>query len=198
MTVKQIQHLLGYLDYYKSGVDGSYGPQTREAVSKFQEAFGGLDVDGKAGPQTQKALKHAVAFGMPERSEEAEVPGTDAGSTGTFWDGIRHFTREEFKCKCGGKYCNGFPAEPQEKLIRAAELVREHFGQPVTVSSGVRCSQHNRNVGGVYNSRHLRGSAMDFCVRGVSAELVLGYVRNLPGIVYAYAIDGSYVHMDVG
>ena len=98
---------------------------------------------------------------------------------------------------CGGKYCNGFPKEPDAKLIKVADRVRAHFGSAAIVSSGVRCEVHNANVGGVPNSRHLTGKAMDFCVVGKTAEQVLEYVWQQPEIRYAYDIDGTYVHMDV-
>jgi uncharacterized protein YcbK (DUF882 family) len=84
-----------------------------------------------------------------------------------------------------------------EKLVRIADKVRKHFGAPITISSGLRCATHNANVGGVSNSRHKLGKAMDFCVRSKTSAQVLAYVQKLPGIRYAYAIDGSYVHMDV-
>ena len=120
---------------------------------------------------------------------------TKADTTGTFWDNVKYFKRSEFACKCGGKYCNGYPAEPKEKLIMVAENVREHFGKAMPVSSGLRCTRHNANVGGVSNSRHLSGKAMDFCVSGVPAATVLSYVKQQKDI--RYAIDGSYVHMDI-
>ena len=59
----------------------------------------------------------------------------------------------------------------------------------------LRCTRHNANVGGVSNSRHLSGKAMDFCVSGVPAATVLSYVKQQKDI--RYAIDGSYVHMDI-
>lgn len=81
--------------------------------------------------------------------------------------------------------------------MRAADKVREHFGAPMPVSSGVRCASHNKEVGGVSNSRHLSGKAMDFSVRGFSAVSALPYVQSLPEIRYAYAIDSGWVHMDI-
>lgn len=114
-----------------------------------------------------------------------------------WWDSIKYFDREEFECHCGGKYCDGFPAEPSQVLVRVADRVREHFGAPAIASSGVRCKTHNANVGGVANSKHLSGKAMDFCIVGKSAEQVLSYVEQQPEINYAYAIDSEYVHMDV-
>lgn len=186
MTVKQQQNLLGYLDFYQGSVDGIHGEKTEEAVSAFQRAFGGIVVDGICGPETEKALKHAVAYGLPDRKQAEEE----------FWKEIVYFTRREFACKCG-RFCDGYPAQMREEVVRSVEQVRRFFGAPATVSSGLRCARHNADVGGVSNSRHLEGKAVDFCVHGQSAAKVLAYVQTLPQIRYAYAIDGSFIHMDV-
>ena len=190
MTIEQKQHLLAYHGYYKEDVDGIWGKESEEATRRFQNDYGGLKVDGICGAETEKALKNAVANGMPEK----KVEDTAAGG---FWGDIKYFEREEFKCKCGGKYCNGYPVEMSEKLVKIADKVRDHFGNKVVVSSGIRCEKHNAKVGGVSNSRHLKGKAMDFCVSGLPASLVLPYVQSLSGIRYAYAIDTNFVHMDV-
>ena len=89
--------------------------------------------------------------------------------------------------------------EPSENLVRLADKVREHFGAPATVSSGVRCQVHNDELpGSVPNSYHVRGKAVDFCVHGVPGATLLAYVRSLPGVNYTYQISGSdFVHMDV-
>ena len=191
MTIQQIQNLLQYLGYYTMKVDGISGPGTTAAVKGFQ-ADNGLDADGIPGQLTQKALVDAVAKGRFKPSDRPQE-----GQGGAFWSDIKYFTREEFRCKCGGKYCNGFPAEPQEGMVRALDAVRAHFGKAIIPSSGVRCPTHNANVGGVSNSRHLSGKAVDFSVPGLSADMVLSYVQHRNGIRYAYAIDASYVHMDI-
>ena len=85
----------------------------------------------------------------------------------------------------------------EEKLIRKAEEVRKHFGKPVIVTSGRRCATHNAKEGGVSNSRHLSGKAMDFKIEGKTSEQILAYVQKLSGIRYAYAINERCVHMDV-
>ena len=146
------------------------------AVRAFQSDYG-LTVDGIFGPLTKGKILQVIC------QEDG-------------WGGIRHFTRGEFACKCGG-FCNGFPAEPAEKLVRIADGVREHFGAAAIVTSGVRCRTHNGNVGGVSDSRHLIGKAMDFCISGRSASEILGYVNQIADIRYAYAIDERHVHMDI-
>lgn len=190
MTIKQKQCLLAYLGYYEGGIDGKWGSLSEEATVRFQRDYG-LDDDGIFGKQTKAKILEVVGSGVtaPKTGEKPE--------SGDFWNEIEYFTREEFRCKCGGKFCDGFSAEPEEKLIRTADRVRGYFGKRATVSSGVRCQAHNANVGGVANSRHLSGKAMDFCVDGFSAVMVLAYVLQQKDIRYAYAIDGNYVHMDV-
>lgn len=194
MTIKQRQCLLCYLGYYVGEIDGKWGTLSKTATKAFQKDFGLTD-NGVVEESTEKALAHAVCYGMPAKKVETDK---NVGSkTGTFWDEIKYFEKSEFKCRCGGKYCNGYPAEPQEKLVRLLDKVRDHFGKPITISSGVRCKQHNANVGGVSNSRHLTFRAVDFCVSGLPASLVLPYVQSLSGVRYAYAIDSSYIHMDI-
>ena len=184
MTIKQRQHLLAYLGYYVGAIDGIAGQMTKVSVTAFQKDFG-LTADGICGSETEKALTHAVAYGMPAKAVEAP-------KSGDFWDGIKYFRKDEFACRCG---CGA--SDMEEKLIKTADKVREYFGKSITVSSGRRCTKHNSRVGGVSNSRHLSGKAMDFCVSGMSSDLVLTYVQKLPEIRYAYAIDSGFVHMDI-
>lgn len=201
MTVKQRQCLLTYLGYNVGPIDGADGPKTRAAVRAFQGDFGGLTVDGIAGEATEKALRHAVAYGMPERKQESADGAASTGAsggTGTFWDSIKYFKRSDpyIGCSCGR--CGGFPVEPAEKLMRLADAVREAAGKPMVPTSTVRCKTHNAEVGGVWNSRHLLGHAMDFRIPGLSAAEVLSIVRQQKNVVYCYAIDAQHVHMDIG
>lgn len=193
MTVKQRQHLLAYLGYYVGNIDGDWGTLSRTACTAFQRDRNITD-DGHGGPETDAELKKAVANDLfkPE-----PVSDSDTDTTGTFWDGIKYWSREEFRCQCGGKYCNGFPAEPSQKLVELADDVREHFGRPGHRSSGLRCKTWNAIQKGVADSRHQTGKALDFRIEGHTAAQVLAYVQKLPGVRYSYDIDGTYVHMDV-
>ena len=195
MTLLQIQCLLQYLGYYTIRVDGISGPGTEQAVKDFQHD-NGLEEDGVPGVLTQPALVKAVSEGK-FKPKEIQAETDNDGAEELWWKEIRYFTREEFRCKCGGKYCTGFPAEPQEGMVRAIDNVREHFGKAFTPNSGVRCPTHNANVGGVSTSRHLYGKAVDFRVPGKTAAQVLAYLATLPGLGYCYDIDGTSVHMDI-
>lgn len=159
MTYTDAQYLLAFLKLYKGQCDGIWGPQSKKAMIEFQEKFGGIEVNGLITEESSKALRHAVAYWYDEVEVETEA------TSGNFWDDIEYFTREEFRCQCGGKYCDGFPVEPEPELVRFCNNFRRRLGVPVTIvesgGSGVRCPQHNANVGGVANSNHLYGKAAD-------------------------------------
>lgn len=174
MTIEQIQHLLAYLGFYTAPVDGVWGEKSRQAAVKFQKSVG-LNPDGIPGKDTQMALRQAVA-----REE-----GDD------FWDSVPNFTPAEFTCPCCGLN------NVDHTLVRVCQRLRDHFDAPLEVSSGPRCPAHNAEVGGVANSRHLSGRAVDFCIRGRRAAEVLPLAQSQREIRYAYAIDGKYVHMEM-
>ena len=193
MTVRQVQLLLTFLGYNPGDCDGVDGKNTQAALRAFQQAEG-MESDGMAGQQTQARLREAVFQG---RTKTGEEPAAAPPGTGTWWDGIRYFSREEpyIGCSCGR--CGGFPVEPSEKLMRLADSVRAAAGRPMVPTSTVRCRAHNKAVGGVENSRHLEGKAMDFSIRGWSADRTLALVWQQKDVRYAYAIDGTHVHMDI-
>ena len=197
MTIKQVQQLLAYLGYDPGAVDGVDGRQTQAAVRRFQ-AQEYLTVDGIAGEQTQIRLKDAVWQDRFAKDNTVPSSGQPPDKTGTWWDEIKYFTRDEpyIACPCGR--CGGFPVEPAEKLMRLADAVREAAGKPMVPTSTVRCDAHNAEVGGVATSRHRLGHAMDFVIPGMTANQILTIVRKQKNVVYCYAIDGNAVHMDIG
>lgn len=196
MTIKQRQNLLAYLGYYVGEIDGKFGSGSREATKAFQRDFfqDESKVDGVCGTDTEKALRHAVAYDMFKVDKDTNVPTT----TGTFWDEIEFFDREEFRCKCGGKYCNGFPAEPKEQMVRIVNQLRKNLGVPITIVSGLRCQDWNRIQGGVDNSQHMYGEASDIWAQGKSQATVEAELDRIGGVRYHYPIDGSSnVHFDI-
>ena len=197
MTLKQKQALLAYLGCYDGPLDGLWGEKSQRATIDFQRSYMAQeDVDGIFGAATEKRILEVIATGEKPVDKNAEKGVIVDTAPVAFWKDIRYFTRAEFRCPCGK--CGGFPVEPDETLVRLADKVRDHFGAPVMVSSGVRCQTHNDELpGSAKNSYHLRGKAVDFCVRGISGAKLLAYVKTLP-VHYAYQIKGSdFVHMDV-
>lgn len=191
MTNKQKQCLLAYLGYYVGNVDGIWGSLSKTAMDAFKEDFKGLDTPNMPENAPEKALKHAVAYDLFKTE-----PVKD--ETGTFWDEIEYFKRDEFKCKCGGKYCNGFPAEPDERMVRIADQLRKNLGVPITIISGLRCKTWNAIQDGVSNSQHMYGEAADIYAKGVSQSRVEAELDKIGGVRYHYPItNSSNVHFDV-
>ena len=203
MTIKQRQNLMAYLGYYIGAIDGDWGSGSREAAKAFQRDRD-ITVDGYGGPETDKALKNAVANDLfkPEVViSEKETATEESAVTGTFWDRIRYWSRDEFRCRCGNyhaPYCDGFPVEPDQTLVELADDIRHDFGRPAHPSSGIRCERHNADQpGAAANSKHKYGKALDFFVEGVSGAQLLSRALADPRTNYAYIIEGQYVHVDV-
>ena len=74
---------------------------------------------------------------------------------------MKWFKEKEFACRC----CGQLPPLARENVkalvSEVLDPVREKLGKPVVVNSGYRCEKHNKDVGGVRNSQHLRGEAAD-------------------------------------
>jgi uncharacterized protein YcbK (DUF882 family) len=90
-----------------------------------------------------------------------------------------HFSRSEFSCACG---CGRDTVDAA--LLTILEKIRTHFDRPVHITSGHRCEDYNRQVGGSSNSQHLHGRAADIVVQGIPASLVQELCEdlNVPGL----------------
>ena len=103
-----------------------------------------------------------------------------------------HFNISEFHCKgdkCGCKETLHDPA-----LSAYLQQIREHFGKPIKITSGYRCSNHNAAVGGTSTSRHTKGQAADFTISGI-APLEIARYAELIGI-QGIGLYDSFVHID--
>ena len=87
------------------------------------------------------------------------------------------FRVREFRCRDGTD-----TILIDEGLVVVLQCIREHFGKPVTITSGYRTASHNTRVGGSKSSQHLLGRAADFYVEGVPVATVAAYAETLlPG-----------------
>lgn len=221
METTKIQCLLKYLEYDPGPIDGVAGKQTGDAVESFQRD-NGLVHDRVWGPKTEEKAKYNFNHNVfrpkaqagtvntaPAQSAVIDPAPIKTGGTGTFWDTVRYFTRTEFRCPCG-KWCNGYPVEPKEKLVRFMDALRAHFGREVTIvppdghsgGSGVRCNQYNATFSNAAsNSTHKEGRACDFSVNGVAASDIASYLAAAKArgeIAYWYQINdrGSF-HVNI-
>ena len=65
-----------------------------------------------------------------------------------------NFRVREFACRDGSD-----PVFIDSTLVDLLQRIRDHFGQPVTITSGYRTACHNAAVGGAAFSQHCYGRA---------------------------------------
>lgn len=82
-----------------------------------------------------------------------------------------------------------------KKLANALEKVRELVGKPIVISSGYRCKELNKLVGGVQSSAHSVGLAADIHVSGMTPKELANIIAN-SNIDYDQVIHefGRWVH----
>lgn len=214
MNTIQKQWQLKVLGFYEGEIDSKWGVLCVEGTKAFQRSVG-LVPDGIFGRATERKSMEEVrhlqislgfigrqvdGFGGP-KTWEAKLEADDSVGFETvdFWATIPHFGRHEFQCRCNGRYCNGFPIEPNHQLVQLLENVRSHFGKPVTVTSGLRCEQYNATIKGASpHSKHIEGIAADIVVAGVSPTAVYNYINNnLMPNCGGLGIYSGHVHVDV-
>ena len=96
---------------------------------------------------------------------------------------MKHFNLSEFfRSSTAAK--NGIKNEPsideRATIVRNINLlvdnvldpVRDMVDAPIIITSGYRCPQVNRLVGGVDNSQHMSGCAADFHVMGFTPSMM--------------------------
>ena len=77
----------------------------------------------------------------------------------------RNFMRSEFTCPCCGA------GQMNYHLIAGLQFLRDRLGVALHINSGFRCPAHNKAVGGVVNSNHLKGLAADVaCPAGYTPD----------------------------
>jgi hypothetical protein len=148
-------------------------------------------LDGIWGPESQKAAERFLADFSGQVEEAPQKPPD------SFWDELEYFDREEFCCKCGGLYCNGFPAEPSEQTARYANEIRKRLGVPLRVNSGLRCEVWNRLNEGASLSQHKTGHACDLgAPAGVSPEKMASVAEEVIGNTGGIGIYDWGIHID--
>lgn len=196
MDIKQKQCLLVYLGYDTGSVDGIWGDKSRDATKAFQRDYD-LTPDGVFGIGTEQRILAVVATGEHPAQQPQESPETGGGED--WWKDIRYFKRAEFRCTCGR--CGGFPVEPEESMVRTVDEIRRRLGIPVSVvdagGSGVRCPEHNAEVGGVYNSEHLYGRAADLHSAASPANMQ-AVAEEVMGHTGGIGLYDWGIHVDTG
>lgn len=161
--------------YFKKLALGEYNADNiRKLQKKYMRP---ADVDGIYGTNTDRLLRHVYNCSL-----------------------VKNFSPEEFRCPCGK--CTGYPTQMKQVELKHIQTIREHYNKPMIITSGLRCSYENKRVGGVSNSGHLTGYAVDFYMASVTDSVpnrnkALSYIKALPDHKFTYGAhmvdsDGAY------
>lgn len=86
----------------------------------------------------------------------------------------KNFKVREFRCKDGSD-----KILIDDALVNYLQKIRDYFGAPITINSAYRTASHNKAVGGASGSQHLRGTAADIVVKGVTPLKVAQYAEYI-------------------
>lgn len=173
----------GYPGYGRTlGVDGRYGQRTKDAVRRFQIAYG-LRADGVAGPRTLGQITFLQDDDCtPRNFSYREMADTCAGGFG------------------GGRLSAGAARGGALVTMWKLQALRRALGdRSITVASGFRSSTCNARAGGSRNSRHLFGDAADLDAGPLSLCAIAreARFRGFEGIYGpGYPNHDDHVHVD--
>ena len=146
-----------------------FNEYNHETITKFQKMYftRESDIDGVYGKDTDTLLRHVI----------------------NVKDCTINFKPEEFKCPCGK--CNGYPVRMRAITLRLIQAIRNIYNKPLHVTSGIRCKIENANCGGVKNSKHLSGQAVDYYIKGITDSVTgrkkhINRIKNLKNHGYSY------------
>ena len=120
-----------------------------------------------------------------------------------------HFTIEELATTSNTKYQKLNLLKAQEQMGKMymlagfAERVREIIGRPVIITSGYRCQELNKAVGGAITSQHLFCEAIDIVVKNMTTEEVFNKIvssdlKYNQVIIEQNAKGSKWVHVSIG
>jgi zinc D-Ala-D-Ala carboxypeptidase len=103
---------------------------------------------------------------------------------------LKYFKPQELVCPCCG--ASGVTDELKDLL----DWLREKYGKPIVVNSAYRCKKHNEQVGGVPESAHTTGEAVDIgCSFAVDRMKLITLLREAS--VDRIGLAKTFIHFDI-
>jgi zinc D-Ala-D-Ala carboxypeptidase len=101
------------------------------------------------------------------------------------------FHLDEFQCPC----CLQVILDPL--LLQKLDSLRNKIKNPIIVTSGYRCTTHNKDVGGVKGSYHLFGMAADVYAPKISLKELLKSAEEIGFSGIGYYPKSNFLHLDI-
>ncbi len=81
-------------------------------------------------------------------------------------------------------------------IFYCLQPIRDKLKKPMIITSGFRCEKLNKIIGGVADSQHLKGQAVDFHVNGMTPAQLIDFIVK-SGVEYDQLINeyNKWVHI---
>jgi len=100
-----------------------------------------------------------------------------------------HFWLYEFQCpdcRC---------VKIDVRILEYLEILREMVARPIYITSGYRCPDYNLKVGGVKNSYHLTGKAVDISTEKFNKVKISQYASQIG--FRGIGVYSNHIHLDI-
>jgi len=111
-----------------------------------------------------------------------------------------NFNKIEFESKDG----SSMPDEVLrniELLSEQLQIIRDYTGLSITINSGYRSPEHNKSIGGVSNSQHVKGKAADIVIDGMKPSDTYALIEYLndKGLIKIGGLGhyNTFTHVDI-
>ena len=96
---------------------------------------------------------------------------------------------------------------PSDNIVRNLQYgvdmvldpLRRLYGMPIVITSGYRCNELNKRVGGVANSWHTQGNAADIHVASLTeASKIFANLQKIPSVdtaLFEHSASGQWLHV---
>ena len=83
-----------------------------------------------------------------------------------------------------------------DEIVHMLDAARKIYGKPMKINSGYRTISHNKKVGGVSSSSHIKGLAADIaCSNSVDRFKMLGALKQVG--FKRIGVAGTFIHVDI-
>jgi len=105
---------------------------------------------------------------------------------------LKYFTLSEFD----SPDLEGSGSRMDATLLEMLDSLRDRYGKPLRITSGYRTAEHNAAVGGVPDSSHMRGYAVDIAATSsrerhdiIKLAMEVGFDR--------IGVANTFIHLDI-
>lgn len=112
----------------------------------------------------------------------------------------KNFRKQEFESRDGADMPI-FAYDNLKIVVGNLQVLRDYLGVPIHINSGYRSPRHNQKIGGVRNSYHTKGMAVDISVKNLSPRKVRRAILRLIKVGAmkegGIGLYNGFVHYDI-